>query len=223
MIEFTEDSRILEIGGPSGLMSDNFYTLKVPLDNAVFSLNNVWNGNSLCEYENIYENDATDLKDILSDRYSHVLCSHMLEHVANPLKALFEMKRVLKSNGYLVIVVPERSGCFDHDRDITPFATLLQKYQRNVGEDDLSSLREILTKHDLAMDLPAGDFVQFVRRSLDNHENRCLHHHVFDESLLRECMDFVGFEKGVYWHKDGNQWFVMRKPKFSQISLFPRG
>ena len=35
------------------------------------------------------------------------------------------------------------------------------------------------------MDLPAGNFTQFKQRSLDNYNNRCLHHYVYSENLLR--------------------------------------
>jgi hypothetical protein len=49
---------------------------------------------------------------------------------------------------------------------------LLSQYQKNVGEDDLSTLKEILTNHDLDKDKPAGTFVEFTKRSLDNYNNR---------------------------------------------------
>jgi hypothetical protein len=44
------------------------------------------------------------------------------------------------------------------------------------------------------MDPPAGDLENFRKRSLDNFQNRTLHHHVFDEKLIRELFDHFGFE-----------------------------
>ena len=53
----------------------------------------------------IYFQDATDLNKIDDSKYDFVICSNVLEHIANPLKALNEFKRVLK-NGFIAIIVP---------------------------------------------------------------------------------------------------------------------
>ncbi len=138
--------------------------------------------------------DATDLGAIPSGSYDFVLSSHSLEHVANPLKALEETKRVLKDGGIFVIVLPHQSGSFDHRRSVTPLAHLVDDYRQGTGEDDLSHLEEILEKHDLSMDPLAGDLESFRRRALDNIENRCLHQHVFDTPSVVALLDHVGLQ-----------------------------
>ena len=40
------------------------------------------------------------------------------------------------------------------------------------------------------MDLPAGNLESFKQRSLNNFENRCLHHHVFDFDLLESLCKY---------------------------------
>ena len=40
--------------------------------------------------------------------------------------------------------------------------------------------------------LTTHTFEELRTRSLDNLSNRCLHHHVFDESNVRELLDRVG-------------------------------
>jgi hypothetical protein len=67
-------------------------------------------------------------------------------------------------------------------------------YKNNIGEDDLSHLEEILKLHDLSLDPPAGTFEQFKARSLKNIENRCLHHHVFDNFLLKSVFEHFGLQ-----------------------------
>lgn len=67
---------------------------------------------------------------------------------------------------------------------------LLSQYEKNVGEDDLSTLPEILANHDLSMDLPAGDLDHFTKRSLDNFNNRCMHHYVYNDELLMEICKY---------------------------------
>ena len=83
-------------------------------------------------------------------------------------------------------------GRFDHRREPTEVAHLLEDYERNTLEDDLTHLPEILQKHDLSMDSGVGTTEEFHLRSLNNFENRCLHHHVFDENNSRALSHTVG-------------------------------
>lgn len=49
--------------------------------------------------------DITDIK-YPNDSFDVIYCSHVLEHVANDKKAISEFYRVLKSNGWAMILVP---------------------------------------------------------------------------------------------------------------------
>ena len=69
---------------------------------------------------------------------------------------------------------------------------MLDDFNHNTQEDDLTHLPEILQLHDLSMDPPAGTAEEFRQRSLDNFTNRCLHHHVFNESNSRELLSQIG-------------------------------
>jgi len=71
---------------------------------------------------------------------------------------------------------------------------MLSDFDRDTQEDDLSHLPEILGAHDLDMDPLAGSAEEFYQRSLNNFSNRCLHHHVFNESNSRELLTSIGFE-----------------------------
>ena len=198
----------LEIGGPSQLFDDNgvvpVYQALQKLDNCNFSKSTIWEG-KLTEGRTFrfhkdkplgkqFISGAIDLKGVESASYDCVLSSNTIEHVANPLKALFEWKRVIKENGHLLIVVPHLDGTFDHDRPITPLPHIQEDYQKNTDEDDLTHLEEILSLHDLDMDPPAGDKRTFKERSLKNFENRCLHHHVFNTELVVRLLDHVGLQ-----------------------------
>jgi SAM-dependent methyltransferase len=208
--------RGVEIGGPSG-SGRILYASAATIDNVIFSKNTVWSTHN--DHYNYFPgktgkviiNDAVHLADIPTESYDFLFSSHSLEHIANPLKAVGEWLRVVKNRGYVVIIVPEKSICFDHKRSYSKFATLLSQYKKNVGEDDLSTLPEILANHDLAMDPAAGNLEQFTRRSLDNINNRCLHHYVYDDNLLEEICTFFKAHS-VYKETHGlNRWFIMQK------------
>ena len=187
----------LEIGGPSGIFSRNgclpLYHIIAGLDGCNFSQKTIWEGEiseghnyrfgKKCGFQYIAE--ATDLKALEANSYDFLLASHCLEHTANPLLAISEWLRILKRDGCIVFVLPDSRYTFDHHRPVTSFDHLLADFAGGVKEDDLTHLDEILSLHDLSMDIAAGDATAFRRRLLENFNNRCLHHHVFDLDLLR--------------------------------------
>ena len=138
--------------------------------------------------------EGADLGAIPSGKYDFVLSSHMLEHTANPLRALGEWRRVLKPGGALVLVVPARDGAFDHRRPITTMAHLVEDFETNKGEGDLTHLEEALQLHDISRDPGVTDVGAFRERVLRNTEFRSLHHHVFDTRLAVNAVLHAGFE-----------------------------
>lgn len=193
----------LEIGGPSKIFertgSIPIYNIVENLDVCNFNEKTVWEGkieigntynyhNEKKGYQFIY--DAVNLNAIKSNSYDFILASHVLEHIANPFKALSEWLRVLKNDGFLLVILPHKDGTFDHNRPVTALNHLIKDYEFDVNEDDLSHLNEILELHDFNLHDPTGDFESFKERSLLNYENRCLHHHVFDTKLAIEIFNY---------------------------------
>ena len=218
----------LEIGGPSQMFRRGgvfpVYTVAKRVDNCNFGHKTIWEGTiaegATFHYDNRhmpgnqFVAEATDLGVISSGVYDFILSSHVLEHVANPLKALKEWRRVLKDEGVLTLIVPHRDGTFDHRRPVTQMDHLIEDFDRHVGEDDLTHLDEILALHDLAMDREAGDFNAFRERSLKNVENRGLHHHVFDTRLTVDVLNYMGLQiLAVEVFRPYNILIVAQKPK----------
>jgi hypothetical protein len=218
LTKITTNKYGIEIGGPSGTFFVNaIYQNAISIDNVIFSNNTIWSSHTedYYYYENksgkVIINDAVDILSVDNEMYDFCFSSHCLEHIANPIKAIKEWLRIIKENGYLIIIVPEKSCCFDHKRNYSKFTTLLKQYENNVGEEDLSTLPEILINHDLSMDLQAGNFEQFTKRSLDNINNRCLHHYVYNPELLNEICNYLKCEF-VYTETRGlDIWFIMKK------------
>lgn len=199
--------KCLEIGGPSFIFQTEsilpIYGEVESIDNCNFSRKTVWNGDKgegltfpyarnklglqiLCE--------ATHLKSIENESYDCVISSHVLEHIADPLRALLEWKRVLKNEGLLLLVVSHKQGSFDHNRPVTNLSHLIQDLENEVDEHDLSHLPEILKLHDLSMDPNAGAFEDFARRCKENFNYRCLHHHVFTTETVIRIVDLLGLK-----------------------------
>lgn len=200
-----ENNYGIEIGGPSAVFSGMLpiYQFVAGLDGVNFSSDTVWEGRIQAGNTFSFDSrrsgrqfisEATDLREIPTARYDFLLSSNCLEHVANPIKALAEWKRVVKPGGGLVLVLPNKDSNFDHRRPATRFDHLLEDFAHDVGEDDLTHLDEILALHDLSRDPLAGDLEQFRRRSLKNFENRTLHHHVFDLQLIEQMLQHLDLD-----------------------------
>jgi SAM-dependent methyltransferase len=54
-----------------------------------------------------------------------VIANHVLEHCQDPIRALRNMFRVLRSNGILYLVIPDKRFTVDVDRPVTPLHHLL--------------------------------------------------------------------------------------------------
>src|SRR5665647_495871 len=202
-ISFIENKSGLEIGGPSGIFSSNNYLplyQKVgSLDGVNFSNNTIWEGQIKSGNNYKYDGksgfqfiaEGTDLHQIKDNSYDFVLSCNNLEHIANPIKSLLEWKRVIKPGGCIILILPRKESNFDHKRPITPLQHLKYDFENNTQEDDLTHLNEILELHDLKRDPHAGSFENFKKRSLNNLNNRSLHHHVFDIETLKQMIDFI--------------------------------
>ncbi len=214
----------IEIGGPSRIFGDKgfipLYRIIKELDGCNFADRTIWEGNLekgktyhyYSDKSGIqYISDATDLSPVPDSKYAFLLSSNCLEHIANPLKAIAEWYRVLENGGVMLLVLPNKKYCFDHNRSVTPFSHLLLDYQNDVKEDDLTHLDEILKMHDLEMDKPAGNLEQFRERSLKNFENRALHQHVFDLHVLKEIFSY--FKIDILQMYEGRDFVIIGKKK----------
>jgi SAM-dependent methyltransferase len=197
----------LEIGGPSRLFRPRgglpAYDWLEHIDNVNFAGGTAWE-NGLRDGGEFRFNpakpagrqlirEAVSLSGIADDAYDAVLSCHCLEHVANPLAALHEWRRVTRPGGALVLVLPDPARTFDRRRAVTAHSHLISDYQLHTGEDDLTHLEEALTLHDLSLDPAAGDREEFTARSRANARHRCLHHHVFDLGLIRTALAEAGW------------------------------
>jgi SAM-dependent methyltransferase len=214
----------VEIGGPSKVFYRRvpIYQRAKQIDGVNFSNYTVWEGaiSAGMNFE-YWQNkiglqiidEAGKLDGVKSETYDFLLSSNCLEHVANPIKALFEWNRVIKPGGFAVVIVPRKESNFDHKRLDTPFQHLLDDFEKSVGEDDLSHLPEILAMHDLALDPGALDLDNFHKRSLQNLINRCLHHHVFSLAVLSRAAENCGFAVERARSTKRDHWVFLTKLK----------
>ncbi len=197
---YLEGKSGLEFGGPSSIFSANhlipIYDIVRCIDGCNFAQETIWTtgqdhlrfGSRLGRQ---FVAEAGDVSEIADHSYDFVTASHVLEHVANPLQALQEWKRILKPSGTILVVLPHKADTFDWRRPYTTFDHVKADFESSVSEADLTHLQEILELHDLGLDPPAGSPEEFRARCLQNQSNRAMHHHVFSPELLIEMFSFL--------------------------------
>ncbi|WP_241654409.1 methyltransferase domain-containing protein [Granulicella sibirica] len=212
-----EDKRGIEIGGPTDLFRGwrtpsrchwafaplPIYDRVGSLDNCNFSDRTAWG-----EHQQSYRfsssrapgkviiAEGSNLASVSAGTYDFVLSSHNLEHFANPIKALLEWKRITRSQGALILVLPHYKSTFDHLRKTTSVEHMFDDFRNDVAEDDTTHLEEVVRLHDITMDgfLKSGSREEFRIRCENNFSNRMMHHHVFDERNSTELLTRVGLE-----------------------------
>jgi SAM-dependent methyltransferase len=196
----------LEIGGPSAVFGADgllpIYPLLARVDGVQWAADTVWHSlDSAHGYRpdgvrvgDLHLIDSIDLDPITDDCYDAVVSSHVLEHIANPLRALHAWRRVTRPFGHVLIVAPHMAGTFDHRRAVTSLRHMIEDFEREVGEDDLTHLEETLRLHDRARDAEPGDQDAWAARRRDNVATRVLHHHTFTTPTLLLLLDHAGLE-----------------------------
>jgi SAM-dependent methyltransferase len=197
----------IEIGGPTNLFKKNgflpIYNDLNNLDGVNYSSKTLWSNldqgknykfSKLKENGNQFICDAIDLNIIKSSSYDFLISCNNLEHIANPIKALVEWLRIIKRGGILILILPNNLINFDHKRKVTDFNHLINDYNNDIEENDMTHLDEVLKLHDLKLDPELKNFEEFKKRCKNNFENRAMHHHVYDLKLLSQIFKFLKLE-----------------------------
>jgi len=187
--------RALEIGGPTDMLASEgafpIYPSLASIDNCNFARDTIWSSDAV-RYERSFIFEGTALE-VESDTYDCLIASHCLEHIANPIRALLEWKRVLRPNGLMLLILPNRDFTFDWRRDITTLEHMRKDYELGTPESDLTHLEEILSLHDRSRDPGAGTEGHFRQRCLENLRFRAMHHHVFSPQTTIEILRYADF------------------------------
>jgi SAM-dependent methyltransferase len=138
--------------------------------------------------------EATHLPAISGGVYDFILSSHSLEHVANPLQALREWRRVSRPGAALVLILPHYKYTFDRLRPTTPVTHMLQDYEQDVPESDTTHFAEIIELHDLSRHPQPLTREELRAGIVDNYRMRCAHHHVFDEQNAQQLLKEAAIE-----------------------------
>jgi SAM-dependent methyltransferase len=201
--ELLDGATALEPGGPSALFGAEGAVPAYPrldaLDTLDYAERTLWSDASNAgsptdvAVRRRLIGEASEI-DVADNSYDAVISSHVLEHLANPLGALAEWRRVVRPGGYVLLIVPHRDATFDHRRPVTTLDHLHADAAHRTGEDDVTHLEEVLRLHDLERDPGAPGRAVFEQRCREAVTTRALHHHVFVSRTVAEACAAAGLE-----------------------------
>ena len=197
----------LEIGGPSYL-GQNVYKNCASIDNVTLNKNDSNHNFINHKLGKVIISEMCNLNQIKDCEYDFIFASNVMQLTANPLKGFMEFKRILKKNGNIILILPDKNKSFYHKKNDTKFSEIQLKYVSNVQEDDLSTLGEILKYHDFQLDNTSLE--NFVKKSLQNESLRELHHHVFSDLLIKEIAEYIKFDLLLSFNHDVNNWYILK-------------
>ena len=73
------------------------------------------------------------------DSFDLITCSEVLEHVRNPVRALMEMRRILKPGGRLLLSTPSMTAINGWDKLLSPFVAVVKAVTRYKAKSVTSS------------------------------------------------------------------------------------
>lgn len=80
--------------------------------------------------------DHDGLAQFADGRFDFVICNHVIEHVANPIKLVRELFRITRAGGTVILSAPDKDYTYDKTRPLTTFEHLWSDFENNVTEND---------------------------------------------------------------------------------------
>jgi SAM-dependent methyltransferase len=138
--------------------------------------------------------DTDGLGPIADSSQDFVICSHVLEHLAEPIGFLEEIHRVLRPGGITIVLLPNRHKTFDSRRPATPLGHLIAEHQAHVRAVDDDHVVEFLSN-------TIGISEDPTERShaLELHRNRSIHVHCWDEDEFVPVLEHCIRASGTNW------------------------
>jgi SAM-dependent methyltransferase len=130
--------------------------------------------------------DAGGLEQIGGETFDFVILNHVIEHVANPIKVVGELFRIVRKEGLVVIACPDKRYTFDQSRKLTGFEHLQREYEAGVADvTDEHYLDFLAGVHPEVMTAPPEVLSQHVAHVRRRRE----HAHVWDSASFRDFLE----------------------------------
>jgi SAM-dependent methyltransferase len=146
--------------------------------------------------------DQDRLSALVDGGQDFVIASHVLEHLANPLAMLVDIYRVLRPEGLLILLLPDRHSTFDRQRAATPLSHIMDELERDVRAVDDEHIVDFLVGVRATMgDVPdiTALTVEARAREIAIYRRRSVHVHVWDPDEFSAVLDYAADNLDLRW------------------------
>ncbi|MBF0559900.1 MAG: glycosyltransferase [Nitrospirae bacterium] len=139
---------------------------------------------------------AEDLSVIRDSEYDFLIANHLIEHCANPVRALTEFHRVTKKHDsiiYIALPNPKGEGSFDKGREVTPVSHFADDYYMREQErrkKDFGHFKEWVSSN---WNMAEGEEVLAEANKLYDMDYS-IHYHVFHKESFLDLLGFMDKE-----------------------------
>jgi len=160
----------------------------------------------LVEVTTICDLDQDPLTPFQDAQFDFVILNHVIEHVANPIRVVEALFRIVKPGGKVVLSAPDKRFTFDRLRQITPFAHLKLEYRNGVTQVSDEHYHDFLLGIQPQLrDTPLAELQPQLQRIRQRRE----HVHVWDSDafidFLAHCFDLLGIQAKCEFEHGGAQ------------------
>ncbi|MBW2939522.1 methyltransferase domain-containing protein [Zhongshania aquimaris] len=129
------------------------------------------------------------LVSVKSDSVDTVFSAHSLEHSSNPIAALIDYIRVLRSGGIVYTIIPNKKYTYDRKRETTHVDVLIEKYVHNHWGYTVDEYRDVYVNTDNHVVYDNHTEADIIQAFKDNDG----HHHIYtyDETNVIGMIGFV--------------------------------
>ena len=116
-----------------------------------------------------------------------VIANHFIEHCQNPIQTFENILRVLRPNGYIYMVIPDKRYTFDLLRPVTTFEHLIKDYKEGPAWSEHDHYYEFVkfTEHGAGKtDTEIGLVINDLKK-----RNHSIHYHVWDHQAMLDMFN----------------------------------
>ena len=107
------------------------------------------NVNQIVEVHHIWGQDGLAFN-LGKEQFDYVVASHVIEHIPDLITWLNEIHEVLKSDGILALVVPDKRFIFDFPRNLTSAGDWIQAFHEKRRRPGIKEIFDHFSQHSLA-------------------------------------------------------------------------
>lgn len=96
---------------------------------------------NLCDVDYVLQR-SIPLSEQISEKFDYVIACHVIEHIPDPIGYISEISNILRKDGFLILMVPDKIFTFDVNRPVTKIEYLLMNYYHKISYPSIENIIE---------------------------------------------------------------------------------